>query len=145
MRISLGFQVVIAIFAAIFCGFFFGPLCNIIKPVGDVYVMFLQMAVLPYICLSLIHGLGSMTPQIGRKLFLRGWPFWALLWTLIFAMIYLLSFLIPKPILTFIGNGSFTNSSNLSKNFFTYIRTRYFFTCHILMIYGFIMPVHAFP
>ena len=121
IHISLGFQVLTAVFLGIFCGFFFGPLCNFIKPVGDVYVMFLQMAVLPYICLSLIHGLGSMTPQIGKKLFLRGWPFWVTLWGIIFAVIYLISQLIPKPILTFVEDISFDNSSKLAKNFFTYL------------------------
>jgi proton glutamate symport protein len=122
MRIGLGLQVLIALFLGLFFGLFFGPLCNFIKPVGDIYIMLLQMAVLPYICLSLIHGLGSMTPQIGKKLFLKGYPFWIILWGSIFIFIYLLSLLIPKPHLTFVGEGaSDGGDTNLAANFFTYL------------------------
>lgn len=121
MRLNLGSQVLIAICLAIFCGFFFGPLCNFVKPVGDIYVMLLQMVVLPYICLSLIHGLGSMTPQIGKRLFFKGWPFWVILWTIIFIVVYLLSLLIPKTTVTLVGDSSAGDHSDLAQNFFTYL------------------------
>jgi proton glutamate symport protein len=121
LHLSLGLQVLIAFLLAVFCGFFFGPLCNWVKPIGDIYVMFLQMAVLPYICLSLIHGLGSMSPSVGKKLFLKGWPFWALLWAVIFIVIYVVSLLIPKTQLTFVGDFTSDESVNLAKNFFTYL------------------------
>lgn len=121
MRLSLGYQVLAAVLLGIFCGIFFGPLCNIVKPVGDIYVMLLQMVALPYICFSLIHGLGSITPEMGKKLFARGWFFWAALWALIFLVTYLLSFLIPKPTASFIGNGSVDHNSSLAKNFLTFL------------------------
>ncbi len=121
MRFSLGYQVLVAALLGIFCGLFFGPLMNIIKPVGDVYVMLLQMVALPYICFSLIHGLGSLNPTVGKKLFLRGWPFWIALWGMVFAIIYLLSLLIPTPMVSFIGNVSLDRDSALTKNFLSYL------------------------
>ena len=68
MRVSLGFQVVIAVFFGIAAGIFFGPLCNSLQPIVDVYFMLLQMIALPYICAAIIHGLGSMAPLTGRAL-----------------------------------------------------------------------------
>ena len=72
-KFTLGYQVLLAVLLGIFVGFFFGPLAENLKPIGTAYTMLLQMAVLPYICFSLIHGLGSMTPQIGRKVLKSGW------------------------------------------------------------------------
>ncbi len=121
MRLSLGYQVLVAVVLGIFCGFFFGPLCNIVKPVGNVYVMLLQMVALPYICFSLIHGLGSMSRDVGKKLFMKGWVFWLVLWALMFLLIYLASLLIPKPGVSFIGNVSVDRDSSLAKNFLSYL------------------------
>ncbi|HSX26152.1 MAG TPA: cation:dicarboxylase symporter family transporter [Chlamydiales bacterium] len=121
MRLSLGYQVLLAVLLGIFCGIFFGPICTVVKPVGDIYVMLLQMVALPYISFSLIHGLGSITPEIGKKLFLRGWVFWFTLWGIIFLIIYLLSFLIPTPVVSFIGSLSVEHNSLLAKNFLNYL------------------------
>jgi len=121
MRLSLGYQVLIAALFGLFCGLVFGPLCKVIQPVGEVYVMLLQMVALPYICFSLIHGLGSITPGMGKKLFLRGWPFWLTLWVIVFAIIFLVSQLIPKPMTAFISNISIERDPELAKNFLKYL------------------------
>ena len=59
--------------------------------------MLLQMIVLPYICLSLMHGLGSLSPETAKGLFKKAWPFWSLLWGLMFGIVFLMNCLIPKP------------------------------------------------
>ena len=66
-NLSIGTQVLIAVLLGIFVGLFFGPLTTGLDPIGSAYTMLLQMTVLPYITFSLIHGLGSMTPDIGKK------------------------------------------------------------------------------
>lgn len=119
MRFSLGYQVVIAILAGIFCGLFFGPLCNVVKPLGDIYIMLLQMVALPYISFSLIHGLGSISPENGKKLFVSGWAYWTALWGIMLALIYLLSLMIPPSAVTFIGTGG--QDSALARNFLSYV------------------------
>lgn len=121
MRLSLGYQILLAILFGIFCGIFFGPLCTTIKPIGEIYIMLLQMVALPYICFSLIHGLGSISPEIGKKLFSKGWLFWVGLWTIMFVVIYFLDLLIPEPVTVFIGDAVQEQSSKLSKNFLTYL------------------------
>ena len=75
IRLSLGYQALIDAILGIFAGLFFGPKCAVVKPLGDIYVMLLQMVTLPYLCFSVIHGLGSMPPTTGKALFKKGWHF----------------------------------------------------------------------
>jgi proton glutamate symport protein len=93
---GLAAKALIAIILGIIAGIVFGPLCSVVKPVGDIFVMLLQMVVLPYISLSLIHGLGSLTPEIAKNLLKRGGGALLTLWGLVFVLLSLLSFVIPK-------------------------------------------------
>lgn len=120
-RFTIGYQVLVAVILGVFVGLFFGPLATALKPIGDVFVMLLQMVVLPYICFSLMHGLGSISPQMGKKLFRSSWPFLLSIWVLIFFVIYLLGHLIPKPLVAIIGTGEAGEGSTLSKNFLAYL------------------------
>lgn len=120
MRFAIGYQVLGAVLIGIAVGLFFGPLCRAIEPIGSIYIMLLQMIALPYIWFSLIHGLGSMTPASGKKIFKCGWPFWLILWLIIFIAIYLLSLLIPKPSQMTVEIGN-TQASSLAKNFLSYL------------------------
>ncbi|MBX7066292.1 MAG: cation:dicarboxylase symporter family transporter [Parachlamydiales bacterium] len=97
-RLTLGVQILLAVVLGIGTGLFFGPLTSILAPVGSAYTMLLQMAVLPYIAFSIIHGLGSMTPDIGKKVFKSGWLYFLSLWIFVFLLIYLLSSLIPRTL-----------------------------------------------
>ena len=58
MRLTLGYQAFGALLLGIATGLFFGPFCDLLKPIADVYIMLLQMVALPYISFSLMHGLG---------------------------------------------------------------------------------------
>jgi len=118
-QLSLAYQALAAILLGIFAGLFFGPLCSFIRPIGDVFIMLLQMTALPYICFSLIHGLGSITPKIAKKLLKEGGAFLAILWSIVFLMIYLLSFLIPTPLSTSLGK--LDNERIFTENFLEYI------------------------
>ena len=46
----------------ILVGLFLGDYAHLIRPVGEVYVLLLEVAVYPYLICSLLHGLGSMAP-----------------------------------------------------------------------------------
>lgn len=120
MWLSLGYQILAAAILGVATGLFFGPFCNAIQPIGEIYFMLLQMVALPYICISLIHGLGSMTPALGKKLFKRGWPFWITLWGIIFLMIFALNMMIPHPMFTTIEAGT-DESAKLARNFLNYL------------------------
>jgi Na+/H+-dicarboxylate symporter/ABC-type amino acid transport substrate-binding protein len=119
---SLGYQVLIAALLGIFTGLFLGPLAKVVKPIGDLFVMLLQMLVLPYICFSIIHGLGSITPQIARMLFKKAWPFWLFLWMLVFFVIVLFYQLIPAPLFgSFIPIRDTFSTVSLTQNILSYI------------------------
>ena len=93
----LAYWVLFAAILGIFAGVFLGSLTNIFKPIGDAFIMLLQMIVLPYISFSLMHGLGSLSPETAKGLFKKAWHFWALLWGLMFAIVFLMNRLIPTP------------------------------------------------
>lgn len=120
MRLSLGYQVLFAILFGALTGLFLGSFANALQPVSDIYTMLLQMVALPYICVSLIHGLGSMTPSLGRKLLKRVWFFWLILWGSLLFIIFILSFLIPSPSFTIIKVPSHENA-DLIRSFLQYL------------------------
>jgi proton glutamate symport protein len=121
-KLSLGYQVLWAVILGIAAGIFFGPLTLFLKPLGEVYTMLLQMSVLPYITFSLIHGLGSLTPQTGKRFFKNAWPYLLALWSFIMLIIFLLIQLIPQaksPVINTASSNEF--ESNFSKNFLSYL------------------------
>ncbi len=119
-RLTLGYQVLIAAVLGIGAGVFFGPLCGAVQPVSEIYFTLLQMVALPYIFIALIHGLGSMTPALGKKLFKRGWPFWLALWAIVFGSVYALNLMVPNPLFTTIEAGT-DEGAKLARNFLNYL------------------------
>ncbi|MBS0649186.1 MAG: cation:dicarboxylase symporter family transporter [Verrucomicrobia bacterium] len=95
---KLGYEALLAILFGIAIGLFFGPLCNILKPVGDIFVFTLQMVVIPYIPSLLMHGLGSLSPELAKKLFKKGWLVLTLLWFIVLVVCYMMKALIPTPL-----------------------------------------------
>ena len=95
---KLGYEALLAIFLGIFAGLFFGPLCVALKPVGDAFIFALQIVVLPYIPSLLMHGLGSLSPDLAKKLFKRGWFILIMLWIVILGICYIMKELIPTPL-----------------------------------------------
>lgn len=92
----MGYQVLVAVILGIVLGLFLGPLCSIFIPIAMAFTMLLKMVALPYICFSLIHGLGSLSKETGKKLFLCAWPYFFILWGLTFLVMFLISLLIPN-------------------------------------------------
>ena len=101
MRFRIGYQILFAVILGILAGLFFGPYCSSLAWIGDTYVALLQMAIIPFIPLSLIHGIGSLSFQMAKNLFRHGWYFIPLLWLLVLLVIYLLALPIPttEPII----------------------------------------------
>ncbi|MGC1879496.1 MAG: cation:dicarboxylase symporter family transporter [Rhabdochlamydiaceae bacterium] len=102
MKISLGYQVIIAIVLGIITGLFFGSRCAVLDPIGEIFFMLLQMVVLPYLLFLLMHGLGTLSKSIARKLFQCGWAFFIVIWIAGFAVVYALLYLIPTLQLVFV-------------------------------------------
>src|SRR3569832_8182 len=45
-----------------------------------------------------MHGLGSLTPDLAKKLLRNGWPFLILLWVLVLGVCYIVKVVIPVPL-----------------------------------------------
>src|SRR4051794_20896555 len=64
------------------CGLVFGEYCRSLTLIGDAYVKLLQMTVLPFITVSLILGLGSLTASQARQLASKGGALLLLFWAI---------------------------------------------------------------
>ncbi len=71
-RPGLGTLVLVGFILGVICGLFFGELAAVLSPIGRAYVRLLQMAIIPYIMVSLIAGLGRLTPQQASRIAIWG-------------------------------------------------------------------------
>ena len=77
---GLSAQVFIAIGLGLLAGIFFGEMMTVVEPIGNIFIALLQMAVWPYIVVSLIGGLGRLSYKQAASLGLRGGAFLLLFW-----------------------------------------------------------------
>ncbi len=84
-------KILIGLGAGIAVGLFFGESASVLKWVADGFVKLLQMTVLPYVTISIVTSLGSLTYQQARTLGLRAGAVLGGLWAI--ALLY--AFLIP--------------------------------------------------
>ncbi len=84
------FQVVLGVVLGIFTGLFFGEAIAGIGVIGTAYVRLLQMTILPYIMVSLIHGFGGLTREqavkVAPRLAMVMFVFWVVGLALVMAM-----------------------------------------------------------
>ena len=64
-------KILVGLGAGIAVGLFFGESASVLKFVADGFVKLLQMTVLPYVTISIVTSLGSLTYQQARTLGLR--------------------------------------------------------------------------
>ncbi len=60
-RMSLAAQIIVGLVLGLICGIFFGEKVAWMKLIGGLFIKLLQIAVIPYISLSLITGIGRMS------------------------------------------------------------------------------------
>ena len=77
-------------------GLFFGEYAAGLQPIGDGFIMLLQMAVLPYFLITLILGLGSIDLETAKALGLRGAAVLILLWSMCFIVIFAMPLGFPE-------------------------------------------------
>ncbi len=76
-------------------GLFFGEYAENLQPLGDGFIMLLQMAVLPYFLITLILGLGTIDLDTAKALGIRGAAVLGLLWLMCFIVIFALPLSFP--------------------------------------------------
>ena len=77
------------------CGVTFGEYCRPLMLVGEAYVKLLQMTVMPYITVSLILGIGSLTAAGAKELARKAGALLLIFWAIALATVMLLPLSFP--------------------------------------------------
>jgi Na+/H+-dicarboxylate symporter/ABC-type amino acid transport substrate-binding protein len=93
---SLSAKIFLGLGLGIALGIFLGEITAPLKAVGAAYVQLLQMAVLPYIMITLMSGLGKLKYGEAVRLSYRVGSLLVLIWALTFAVLYLLPLSFPN-------------------------------------------------
>ena len=91
----LSFRIVTGLCLGILAGLFFGESVISIQWIGDVWIRLMQMAVLPYVVVSLISGIGSLDKSLARSLAIRGGLLLLLFWIISALIIFAMPFAFP--------------------------------------------------
>ena len=70
--ISLSTQILIGLALGVFVGLFFGDKASVLAIVGKAYIGLIQMSILPYMVVSLMLGIGSLTYEKAGNLAITG-------------------------------------------------------------------------
>lgn len=81
--------------AGLALGLFLGELASVFEVLAEGYIQLLHMTVLPYVVISLIWGLGSLSAQEAKLLFTRVGAVVLLLWALAFLVLFFIPFAYP--------------------------------------------------
>jgi Na+/H+-dicarboxylate symporter len=95
-RLSLIQRICIAIAAGLAIGVFFGERAAVLDPVADGFVQLLQMAVLPYLTVSVIATIGSLSVEQLKRLGVRLALVLAGIWSVTFGFAFLLVLMLPE-------------------------------------------------
>lgn len=88
-------KILLGLAAGIATGLFFGEMVAFLEVPADIYILLLQMTVLPYITLSLIVGFGNLNYADAKLLAIKGSILLALIWLLTIAVLVLIPLAFP--------------------------------------------------
>jgi Na+/H+-dicarboxylate symporter/ABC-type amino acid transport substrate-binding protein len=94
--ISLSTQILIGLTLGIFVGLFFGEKASPLAIVGRVYIGLIQMSILPYMVISLMLGIGSLSYGKARNLAITGGIVLVASWFLAFTIVFLIPLAFPS-------------------------------------------------
>ena len=121
-RLRTGTWILIGLALGALCGILFGELMKPLGVAGQVYIKFTQVTVLPYILLSLIHGVGSLRKDTAKRLATRGLPVIVMFWIVIIAVYLLVSTTFPpRTAATFYDPNRFPGAHTPSFDWMSYI------------------------
>lgn len=103
-KTSLYTRVILSIILGIAVGIFFGPLTSFLQPIADLFKGLVQMAFLPLLTFSIMHGLGSLSFKTAWTVLKKAGGYLILLWGSVFLFIFMLGWLIPEPIISAINH-----------------------------------------
>ncbi len=86
-KLSLSAQIMIGMGLGIVAGVFFGDYCAPLQIFGDAFIKLLQITILPYIIVSMILGIGGLTPEQAKLMAKKAGILLLLFWGISFAMV----------------------------------------------------------
>ena len=89
-------HLIIGLTAGIFAGLFLGERARLFSTIADGFVKLLQMAVLPYVTVSIVHSIGSLKMEHLRTLGLRSLLVLLTLWVLALGTAFLMPLMFPR-------------------------------------------------
>ena len=104
--ISLSTQILIGLTLGISVGLFFGDKASVLAIVGKAYIGLIQMSILPYMVVSLMLGIGSLSYEKAGRLAITGGIVLVASWFLAFVIVFLMPLAFPS-----IKAGSFFSTS----------------------------------
>ena len=104
--ISLSTQILIGLLFGLFVGVFFGEMASVLAIVGRAYIGLIQMSILPYMVVSLMLGIGSLSYEKAGNLAITGGIVLVASWFLAFTIVFLMPLAFPS-----IEAGSFFSAS----------------------------------
>ncbi|MEE9608781.1 MAG: cation:dicarboxylase symporter family transporter, partial [Myxococcota bacterium] len=94
-RLSLSGWIMISLFLGVGCGLFFGEMMSFLQVVADGFIRLLQMAVLPYVTVALIAGLGRLNRREMRVVVRIGGAVLLLFWVMALALVVAMPLAFP--------------------------------------------------
>ena len=95
-RMSLSTKVLIGLILGIATGLFFGELVEPLEVIGEAFIQLLQMTVLPYLTVSLVAGLASLTYSEALSLAKKGGLLLLFLWVVVLGIVLLMPLAFPS-------------------------------------------------
>ena len=95
-RISLANQVLLGLVFGVLAGVCFGEMVAPLQWFGDAFIKLLQMTIIPYIVVSLITSLGSLSYEQAKSLGIEIGKFMLLLWGLGLVAMYSVTWMFPE-------------------------------------------------
>ncbi|MCA9500018.1 MAG: cation:dicarboxylase symporter family transporter [Nitrospira sp.] len=95
-RLSLSAKILFGMGLGIITGFFFGEETEPIGIVGQAFVQLLQMAILPFLMVSLMNGLGSLTYEEAISMGKKAGGILVLLWVIALTVVAVLPLTFPQ-------------------------------------------------
>ncbi len=86
---SLSSRVFVGLLLGVAVGIFFGEAAEPLGVLGDAFLLLLQMTVLPFVVVSLIHGLGRIRPEQARGLAVKAGGFLLIFWAVALLLVLL--------------------------------------------------------
>lgn len=91
-------QILTGLAAGVVCGLFFGDACRVLEPVGTAFVKLMQMAVIPYVVVSLIGSIGCLNKAEAENVARKGGVLLASLWVLGIAIFFSMQYAFPPRV-----------------------------------------------